>query len=269
METAAPERSERPTARALDAEGVRSVLRRRRAARIAVVAIGVLALAVAVVGIRDHHRDNDAVRRRGVEVTGRVLTASGSRVTVAYERSGRTTTFTASLDGSGPRFRVGQRILVIVDPKDPDYHRVKGQARAIDWTPILLGALGVAGLLLAVIGAIGLARGRREARLLRSGPWRHVGMRTARRTAPPGLGRYVTLVNESGREHVLGVTSTGLGDGTMRSIYGRDRAEIVGDPRRRIVLRPEGGSGFVSARPAPNSTVDRRWRLALGAPPRR
>ena len=72
METAAPERSERPTARALDAEGVRSVLRRRRAARIAVVAIGVLALAVAVVGIRDHHRDNDAVRRRGVEVTGQI-----------------------------------------------------------------------------------------------------------------------------------------------------------------------------------------------------
>lgn len=269
METAAPERTERPTTRALDADGVRSTLRRRRAARIAVVAIGVLTLAVAVIGIRDHHRGNDAVRRRGVEVAGRVLTASGSRVTVAYERSGRTTTFTASLDGSGPRFRVGQRILVIVDPQDPGYHRVKGQARTTDWTPSLLGALGVAGALLMTIGAIGLARDRRELRLLGSGPWRRVGMRTARRTAPPGLGRYVILVNESGREHVLGVTSTGLGDGTMRRIHGRDRAEIVGDPRRRIVLRPEGDNGFVSARPAPSTAVDRRWRLALGAPPRR
>jgi hypothetical protein len=79
----------------------------------------------------------------------------------------------------------------------------------------------------------------------------------------------VILVNESGREHVLGVTSTGIGDGTMRKVHGRDRAEIVGDPRRRIALRPEGGTGFVSARPAPNASIDRRWRLALGAPPRR
>lgn len=269
MATAASVRTAAAAPRAIEAEGVRAALRRRGVGRGLALLLGIAVLGAATVGILEHRRGEDALARHGVEVTGRVVATGAGRVTVVFERGGRSKTFTANLSGSGPRFRVGQRILVLVDPQDLDRHRVKGQASPTDWTPILLGAVALSGAVLALIGAVGLARGRREARLLRSGSWRRVGLRTARRAALPGLGRSVILVNESGREHVLGVMSTGLGHGTMRNLHGRDRAEIVGDPRRRIVVRPEGGMGFVSARTAPTAALDRRWRLALGAPPRR
>lgn len=255
--------------RAIDAPGVRPALRRRRAARLAVLAISLVVVAGAATALARHERRTDPLRRTGVEVTGRVVAVGGGRVSVSYERNGRSRTFSAELGPSAPAYRVGQRILVLVDPTDPSGHLVKGEQGPTDWIPVLLG-LGVGlGAVGALLGTVGLRRGRHEARVLRAGPWRRVGMRTARRSAPPGLGRHVVLINEAGREHVLGITSTGIDRRTIRRLHGRDRAEVVGDLTDRVVLRDEGGDGFITARVPPNSTVDRRWRLALGAPPRR
>jgi hypothetical protein len=255
--------------RAIDAPGVRTGLRRKQAARLLVIALGVITVAAGAIGIGHHRRGADTLRHNGVEVTGRVVAKGSDSVTVSYAFNGRARSFTAPLGDSAPGFRVGQRILILVDPNDPDRRLVQGQAQSTDWLPILLGAVIAIGGLAVIVGIVGLARGSRETRLLRTGEWRRVGLRTARRPALPGLGRHVILVNETGREHVLGITSTGLGDGAMRALHGRDRAEIVGDPTERIVLRAEGDRRVVSARRAPNRTVDRRWRLALGAPPRR
>ena len=212
------------------------------------------------------HNDYDRLERSGLHVTGQVTAAGhGRSIAVVWDDAGRARTLHVRLDSSSPTYRIGQVVVVLVDPHDVSRATIKGEKNLRPLNTLGFVAL-VAGGMLIFTGVYALARGRRQRRLLSTQLWRRVPVAYGRM---PVAGRMVGggepalyLRND---DQVLKLAATSRWRLRRSGLPSAEEVDIAGDVSGYVVVRAAGSEVLMSARPPTRAAARERWRESFRA----
>jgi hypothetical protein len=138
----------------------------------------VFAVVVSLVNTRTEDLERSGDRAPGVvtEVTNasrrrlnRRDVPSSIRVEFTYRGEARSERI--HMESSEPDYDVGQQVVVLIDPDDPDRISIPGEANLSDWTEFLIfGVPAAGGVVGIVVGLMLLTNVRSQTRLLSTRP---------------------------------------------------------------------------------------------------
>ena len=162
---------------AIEEPAVRRSLRGYRFRALLTLAFGLLALAGALIGIVIVESRAAQLELTGERFQGRVVSVGSDSLVVAFTYHGTERTAGIQLNDSSPTYTLNQPVTVIVDYADPEHLTIRGETNQSQGTVLPMIWAFVAGLFAVLMGVWMLFRARRQAHVLRSGPWRRVRMR--------------------------------------------------------------------------------------------
>ena len=250
--------------RAIDAPGVSAALARERQKGWGVFVGGVLLFAAFTVGATVVEGRAEELEQNGGRVQGQVLSYSpGTRlfaenVDVEFIFDERRRTERVQLDDSSPVYEVGQSVVVLVDPLDPNRLTLEGEINQSQWTVWLMIFALLAGLVGIIAGLSVLFRVRRQRRLLSVTSWRLLRIRYLE--VPSGNSTRGLLRVIDGGDHVLSLVSTARWNLGRQGLRGAEEAQVAGELPGYVVIRANDTGRLVSARTPRTARAERRWR---------
>ena len=251
---------------AIDAPGIRTSLHRFQLMAAFMTAAGIGLLLTFGLLLSWSEGRIEALERDGVRVVGEVTSYRGGVrnpgwIRVEFEYLGDLRRETVNLDSESPVYEVGQHVVVIVDPDEPESMTVLGEENLplrVLWP--MIGAL-VLGLILLVHGLVSLVRSRRQHGLLSTAGFRSVTFTYAQLHLYRRSKRRLLLVSDRDRQQV--VTVVGTPRSRQSRLLRKERhGELVGELDGYAVLRIRGSDHVVSLRPPRTERARRRWQSA-------
>lgn len=136
-----------------------------------------MALTGALIGIVIVENRAARLELTGERVQGLAVAVGSDSLVVAFPYHGEERTADIQLNDSSPAYIINQPVTVIVDYSDPEHLTIRGETNQSERTVFPMIVALVAGPFALLTGVWMLLRARRQAHVLRSGPWIRVRMR--------------------------------------------------------------------------------------------
>ena len=243
-----------PRAPRLD-RAARDSLRRSRRWGGAMLGLGLVLFTAFLVVV--NVRDDRAVelQRSGTRIPGFVTATcgcgDGGTVTAQYPFEHAVRSTKVRLGNDSPRYHLGERVVVLVDPHDSSHVTLRGEPNESPTTTLLLVALFTLGAVGLVIGTSGLVRVRRQRKLLEAATWSTVDVRW---TAGPNRYRTARLAvaDRGGHWHFARLGTASSWRLQSAGVRGAATVDVArgpsGRPSGRVILRVPGHDALVPVR---------------------
>ncbi len=252
----------------LDAPEVREGLRSRRRAWLSLALLGAAMLIGCCVLVNHVDSPASTLASSGVYAEGVVTTVMGQgeapadgAIDVRYNYAGRTFDAHIYRDDDSPTYRVGEAVIVTLEPAHPQVATVGGSDNLAPGVVWLLIVLLVGGVVAVVLGVALLIAVRQDRRIAAANPW--CVERVSWRVFSP-IGSAVWLYRFEGLPGCPIVRgrriAKGRPGGDAATPEGVIDLQMAGDPGKAALLRVPGSRRLVRVRPPRGGRVTRQWQ---------
>jgi Protein of unknown function (DUF3592) len=259
-----------PARRAWSYQTTRRSLRRRFLKDVALLAAGVLFVAMFVLTFDHARQSNRRLVTRGARTTGviTVLEPVGYRhggwIRVSYTAGQRRLTAKIHLGSEVDRYAAGQKVEVYYDREHPAHMTIAGVDNQSSLSVALMCFAAILGAAVTLTALGRLLTGLRSRRVLGKSPWREVPATIVM----DAKSRVVALVEEPPPPAVYRSTSIALrlrGMEPKQGVWTTGYLWIAGPVGRRAVLALPGGAHVLPVRSARTARGEARVRLLRSA----